>query len=121
MGAFERHPILTDRQQNLWMDEIPEALETSPLVRYGFAVVFICACIYDLRLGIRVAGFFMLGLSVYEAILGRVPLMGPFSWKATGYLKGSAAAVLIAVMLVLSMFFILAPDAVIAFLARVDT
>ena len=102
------------------MDEIPEAPEASPLVRYGFAVVFIYACIYDLHIGIRVAGFFMLGLSVYEAILGRVPLMGPFSWKATGYLKGPVATVLIAVMVVLSMFLILVPDAVIAFLALLD-
>jgi hypothetical protein len=73
-----------------------------------------------LHIGIRVAGFFLLGLSVYEAILGSVPLMGPFSWKATGYLKGSVATVLIAVMVFLSMFLILAPDAVIAFLALLD-
>jgi hypothetical protein len=44
------------------MDEIPESPETSALVRYGFAAVFIAACIYDLRIGVRVAGVFLLGL-----------------------------------------------------------
>jgi hypothetical protein len=102
------------------MDEIPEAPENSGLVRYGFAAIFIAACLYDLHVGIRVAGVFLLGLSVYEAILGRVPLMGPFSWKARGYLTGSVAMALLAAMVFLSVFLILAPDIVIAFLAKTN-
>ena len=100
------------------MDEIPDAPENSPLVRYGFAAIFIAACLYDLQLGIRVAGVFLLGLSVYEAISGRVPLMGPFSWKARGYLTGPVAVALIALMVFLSVFLILAPGAVINLLAE---
>lgn len=97
------------------MDEIPQALETSPLVRYGFAAVFIAACLYDLKLGIRVAGVFLLGEALYQAILGRVPLTG-WSNKTTGYLRGPAATTLIIGTIVLSMVFIAAPAAVVRLL-----
>jgi hypothetical protein len=97
------------------MPEIPQAPETSPLVRYGFAAVFIAACLYDLKIGVRVAGVFILGQSLYEAMLGRVPLV--YFWKTTGYLKGPAATALIAGMIALSLVLIFAPDAVIRLLA----
>jgi hypothetical protein len=98
------------------MAEVPQAPESSPLVRYGFAAVFIAACLYDLKVGVRVAGVFMLGQSIYQTILGRVPLEN--QWKeTTGYLKGPAAIALIAGIAALSMILIFAPNTVIRLLA----
>ncbi len=35
------------------MEPVPPAPENAPLVRYGFAAVFIAACLYNLALGHR--------------------------------------------------------------------
>ncbi len=99
------------------MDQIPPAPEVSPLVRYGFAAIFTMACLYRLELGVRVAGVFMLGSSFYQGLLGRVPLIGNFSWKTKGYLKGPAATALIVAMIFISAVFIFAPDLVIRLVA----
>lgn len=101
------------------MAQVPQALETSPLVRYGFAIVFTAACLYDLKLGVRVAGVFLFAESIYQAILRRVPLTG-WSRKTTGYIRGPAATALIAFGFFLSVFFIIAPDAVISLIGMVN-
>jgi hypothetical protein len=72
---------------------------------------------YDLELGVRAAGVFLSGLSIYQGLLGRVPLIG-VAWKTTGYLTGAAATVLSAAVTLVSMFFIFQPRWVIAVLAH---
>jgi hypothetical protein len=98
------------------MDSVPPAPENAPLVRYGFAVVFIAACLYDLTLGVRVAGIFLLGMAIYEGLSGRVPLISWF-WKTSGYVKGPLAMVLVVGTILVASFLVLAPDLVIHFLA----
>ena len=97
------------------MEPVPPAPEASPLVRYGFAAVFIVACLYDLALGVRVAGVFLLGMALYEGMLGRVPLL--WFWQTTGYVKGPAAWALVVGTIFIAAFFVLAPDLVIRVLA----
>jgi hypothetical protein len=80
----------------------------SAVLRYAFAATFIAACLYDLELGVRVAGVYMAGLSIYQGLLGKVPLVG-ITWKTTGYLTGAAATVVSAAIILISMFFIFAP------------
>jgi hypothetical protein len=80
----------------------------SAVLRYAFAATFIAACLYDLELGVRVAGVYLAGLSIYQGLLGKVPLTGP-SWKTTGYLTGAAATVVSAAVIFISMFLIFAP------------
>jgi hypothetical protein len=80
----------------------------SPVLRYAFAATFIAACLYDLELGVRVAGVFLAGLSIYQGLLGRVPLIG-VAWKTTGYLTGAAASVVSAAVIFISMFLIFEP------------
>jgi hypothetical protein len=82
----------------------------SAVLRYAFAATFIVACLYDLELGVRVAGVFLAGLSIYQGLLGRVPLIG-VTWKTTGYLTGAATVVSAAVTLV-GMFLIFEPPQV---------
>lgn len=53
-----------------WKDNTPAA----------FATTFIAACLYNLELEVRVAGVFLAGLSIYQGLLGKVPLTGP-AWK----------------------------------------
>jgi len=98
------------------MEPVPPAPENSPLVRYGFAAVFIAACLYDLTLGVRVAGIFLVGVALYEGLLGRVPLTG---WRnnTTGYVKGPVATALVVGTIFVGAFFILAPDLLIRVLA----
>lgn len=98
------------------MDEIPPAAENSSLVRYCFAAIFVAACLYDSTLGVRMGGAFMLLQSLYQALLGRVPLIG-FTWKTTGYVKGGFATAIIAGETFAGVFLILAPDTVIRLLA----
>lgn len=99
------------------MDSVPPAPENAPLVRYGFAAVFIAACLYDLALGVRVAGIFLLGMALYEGVLGRVPLIGYWNYNTTGYVKGPAAMALVAGTIFVAAFLILAPELVIQLLA----
>jgi len=89
----------------------------SAALRYAFAATFIAACLYDLELGVRVAGVFLASLSIYQGLLGRVPLVG-VAWKTTGYLTGAAATVLSAALTLVSMFLIFQPRWVIAVLAN---
>jgi hypothetical protein len=86
------------------------------IARYVFATVFVAACLYNLELGVRVAGVYMLGLSLYEGILGRVPLVN-YAWKVNSYLTGPAAVALSAVMIFFSVFFIIDPGVVIRLVA----
>ena len=102
------------------MDPVPPAAEASPLVRYSFAAIFIAACLYNLELGVRIAGVFLLGMSLYEGILGRVPLMGRFSWKTKGYLKGPLATAVIVSVFFGGAFCTFAPDVVIRLLATTN-
>ena len=101
------------------MDPVPPAPENAPLVRFGFAAVFIAACLYNLALGVRVAGVFLLGMAVYEGLLGRVALTGIWQ-QTTGYVKGPLAMALMVGTIFAAAFLILAPDLVIGFLADVD-
>ena len=89
----------------------------SAVLRYAFAATFIAACLYDLELGVRVAGVFLASLSIYQGLLGRVPLVGA-AWKTTGYLTGAAATVVSAAVTLVSMFLIFQPTWVIAVLAQ---
>ena len=98
------------------MDSLPPAAENSPLIRYGFAAVFVAACLYQLELGVRVAGAFLVGLGFYEGLSGRVPLTG-WRWKTTGYLKGPAAMALSLAMIGIGAFLLLAPELMIRLLA----
>jgi hypothetical protein len=93
-------------------DRLPDG--NSSVLRYAFAATFIAACLYDLELGVRVAGVFLASLSTYQGLLGKVPLIG-FSWKTAGYLTGAAAAIVSASIVVISMFFIFEPRLVIDF------
>lgn len=98
------------------MEPVPQAPENTPLVRYGFAAVFIAACLYDLALGMRVAGVFLLGMALYEGVLGRVPLTGVME-NTTGYVKGPFAMVLVVITIFAAAFLILTPDLVLQLLA----
>ena len=89
----------------------------SAALRYAFAATFIAACLYDLELGVQVAGVFLAGLSIYQGLLGRFPLIG-VAWKTAGYLTGAAAAVVSAAVTIVSMFFIFQPRWVIEVLAH---
>ena len=101
------------------MEPIIPAPENAPLVRYGFAAVFIAACLYNLVLGMRVAGIFLLGMALYEGLSGRVPLTG---WRnnTTGYVKGTFAMALVVGTIFVAVLLIFAPDLVIRFLAEAD-
>jgi hypothetical protein len=80
----------------------------SAVLRYTFAATFIAACLYDLELGVRLAGVYLAGLSTYQGLLGKVPLIG-ITWKTTGYLTGTAATVVSAAVIFMSMFLIFEP------------
>jgi hypothetical protein len=97
------------------MDPVPPAPEASPLVRYSFAAVFIAACLYNLTLGVRVGGIFLLGMALYEGVLGRVPLL--WFWQTTGYVRGPVAMMLVVSTIFIACFLVLAPDLVIHLLA----
>jgi hypothetical protein len=99
------------------IEPVPPAPENSPLVRYGFAAVFIAACFYNLALGLRVAGIFLLGMALYEGLLGRVPLTG-FLETTTGYVKGPVAMALVVGTIFVAVFLILAPDLVVRLLGE---
>jgi hypothetical protein len=103
------------------MDPVPPAAEASPLVRYGFAVIFTVACLHNLELGVRIAGVFLMGMALYEGFLGRVPMMGAFTWKTTSYLKGPAAIAVIAIVMMAGAFCAFTPGVVMSFLARYDS
>src|SRR5690242_7741249 len=103
------------------MDPIVPAKENSPVVRYSFLAIFIPACFYQLELGVRIAGVFLLGLALYEAVLGRVPLIGRFSWTTRGYLRGPAATALILTIVLISAVFIFAPNLVIGLVGIIRT
>jgi hypothetical protein len=90
--------------------------DESALVRYGFAAIFIAACLYDLTLGMRVAGVFLVAIALYEAVIGRVPLQ--WNWQTTGYLRGTAAMVVVASTIFIGVFLIFAPEIVLHLLAR---
>jgi hypothetical protein len=66
---------------------------------------------------VRVAGIFLAGLSMYQGLLGRVPLIG-VTWKTTGYLTGTVATVVSAAVTLVSMFLIFERCWVIAVLAH---
>ena len=100
------------------MGPVPPAPENSPLVRYGFAAVFIAACLYNLALGVRVAGIFLLGMALYEGVLGRVALTGVWQ-QTTGYVKGPVAMTLVIGTIFVAAFLILEPDLIIRMLADV--
>jgi hypothetical protein len=87
-------------------DRLPDG--NSPVLRYTFAATFIAACLYDLELGVRLAGVYSAGLSVYQGLLGKVPLTG-LDWKTTGYLTGAAGTVVSAAVIFISMFLIFEP------------
>jgi hypothetical protein len=89
----------------------------SPLLRYAFAAIFIAACLYNLQLGLKVAGVYVAGLSLYGWFLGKIPLVDP-AWNTTGYLSGAAAKAVGAVGIFIGMIFFFYPGWVIAALAR---
>ena len=118
VGGHCVHHCFTFPRNTAGMDPVPPAPEASPLVRYGFAAVFIAACLYDLTLGVRVAGVFLLGMALYEGVMGRVPLM--WFWQTTGYATGRVAMALVVTTIFIAAFLVLAPDLVIRVLAMVQ-
>lgn len=98
------------------MEPVPPAPELSPLVRFGFMAVFVAVCLHNPALGVRVGGIFLLGVALYQGVLGRVPRM--LFYRTIGYVKGPAAMVSVVITIFVAMFFILAPDLVIRFLAE---
>ena len=70
--------------------DAPHSDRASAALRYLFAAVFVAACLYNLELGVRVAGVFLVGLVSYQGLRGRVPLAGWF-WETRGFLTGAAA------------------------------
>jgi hypothetical protein len=117
--AVAANPALTRLWQAVRMESVPPADENSPLIRYGFAAIFVAACLYRLEWGVRVAGAFLLGMGMYEILLGRVPLTG-WTWKTTGTLTGPAAMVLSAVVMAAGAFLLFAPDLAIGLLATLS-
>ena len=97
------------------MDDVPPAPENAPLIRYGFAAVFIAACLYDLTLGIRVAGVFLLGLALYEGLTGRVPMVR--FWQTKSYVRGPIAMAIVISTVCIGAFFALAPGLVLRLVA----
>jgi hypothetical protein len=89
----------------------------SPVLRYAFAAVFIAACLYNLQLGVRVAGVYIAGLSLYALFLGKMPLVD-MAWNTSGYLSGVAMKVVSALCIFVSVIFVFYPGWVIATLAR---
>jgi hypothetical protein len=89
----------------------------SPILRYAFAAIFIAACLYNLQLGLKVAGVYLAGLSLYGWFLGKIPLVDR-AWNTRGYLTGAAAKVVSAVCILISMVFFFYPGWVIAALAH---
>lgn len=89
----------------------------SPILRYAFAAIFIAACLYNLQLGLKVAGAYLAGLSLYGWFLGKVPLVDR-AWNTTGYLSGAAAKLVSAVTICIGMVFFFCPGWVIATLAH---
>jgi hypothetical protein len=65
---------------------------------------------------VRVLGICLLGMALFEGVLGRVPRT--LFWKTIGYVTGPAAMVRVVISIFVAMFFILAPDVVIRFLAE---
>jgi hypothetical protein len=57
---------------------------------------------------VRLAGVYLASLSIYQGLLGKVPLVG-LAWKTTGYLTGTAATVVSAAVIFISMFLIFEP------------
>jgi hypothetical protein len=88
----------------------------SAVVRYVFVAIFVAACLYKLELGVRVAGVFLLGMSLYQGVRGKVPLTG-YDWRTQGYLTGAAALAVSVSVVFVSVFFIVKPDLVIGLLA----
>jgi|HubBroStandDraft_6_1064221.scaffolds.fasta_scaffold68314_3 hypothetical protein len=89
----------------------------SSILRYAFAAVFIAACLYNLQLGVRVAGVYIAGLSFYALFLGKMPLVD-MAWNTSGYLSGAAMKIVSAICIFVSMIFVFYPGWVIASLAR---
>ena len=87
-----------------------------PIPRYIFAAVFIAACLYNLELGLRVAGLFLAGLSLYYWVIGKVPLVDQ-SWTTTGYLTGAAGKLVSASTMVIAVMFFFFPGPVVSALA----
>ena len=98
---------LNDQSTILW-HTARMADGNSAVLRYAFAATFITACLYDLELGARVAGVYLAGLSIYQGLLGKVPLVG-INWKTRGYLTGTAATVVSGATILASMFLIFEP------------
>ena len=89
----------------------------SAILRYIFAAVFIAACLYNLQLGLRVAGIYIAGLSIYALFLGKMPLVD-VSWNTAGYLSGAAMKAVSAICIFISLIFVFYPGWVIATLAK---
>lgn len=89
----------------------------SPILRYAFAAIFIAACLYNLQLGLKVAGVYLAGLSLHGWYLGKIPLVDA-AWNTTGYLSGAAAKLVSAVVIFISLIFFFYPGWVIATLAH---
>lgn len=85
----------------------------SPILRYAFVAVFIPASIYDLELGVRVAGIYLVGISLYNWLSGETPVVDMF-WRTDHYMTGTRSKVLNAAMILMSAPLIFAPGWVIA-------
>jgi hypothetical protein len=85
----------------------------SSLGRYAFAAIFIAACLYRLQLGLQVAGVYIVGLSLYGWLLGKVRLVDR-NWNTSGYLTGAAAQIVSIGCVLIGIIFFFYPDWVIS-------
>ncbi len=85
----------------------------APILRYAFAAIFIIACLHDLQLGLKVAGVFIAGISLWGLFLGKVPLVDTFE-NTAGYLTGASAMIASGVGIFIGVIFFFAPGWIIA-------
>jgi hypothetical protein len=88
-----------------------------PILRYTFAAIFIIACLHDLQLGLKVAGVYIAGISLWGLFVGKVPVVDAFE-NTADYLTGASAMAASAIGIFIGMIFFFAPGWVIANLAH---
>ncbi len=93
--------------------DAPHSDQASAALRYLFAAVFVAACLYNRELGVRVAGVFLLGLVSYQALRGRVPVVG-WLWETRSFLTGAAALAVCIPVAALSLLLIFDPGLIVS-------
>jgi hypothetical protein len=97
-----------------------EDKNSAALIRYAFVAVFLPACLYELQLGVQVAGVFLAGLSLHGWFLGKVGLVDQ-NWNPTGYLTGASALAVSAAGVFVSIIFLFCPEWVLSALRAIKS